>query len=250
MFAPASATAAASALVHSQHAVAAADDMQIEFNSLNASSDGDGDGKDLTNVIQATSDMTISSSTLSSSSPSAAAIAAASSSSSWELIIGLRNSSSLIYHNCLTNSQVSVSLNERQWDTHASFTPLSLVLSPDNDYLAIATDKNYHIVYKLGTNERVAFLAEHSCGEFGKPVLTWDSTSKYIYSNTEASFEILLYSVRIGKVIKRLQNGHKGSVRSLFYFLHGNSSNEELVNAPSKGFMLSCSFDKSIILWS
>jgi hypothetical protein len=56
-------------------------------------------------------------------------------------------------------AQRNVSLNEAEWDTHVSFNPLNLSLSPDRKYLLVATDKNMHIVLRVGTNKRLRTLA-------------------------------------------------------------------------------------------
>lgn len=41
---------------------------------------------------------------------------------------------------CTTNGQVS--LNENDWDTHVSFTVMSMAASSDGKYLLAATDKS------------------------------------------------------------------------------------------------------------
>lgn len=46
---------------------------------------------------------------------------------------------------CVVDRQVS--LNEKDWDTHVSFTVMSLAASPDGKYLLGATDKSRHGLY-------------------------------------------------------------------------------------------------------
>jgi WD domain, G-beta repeat len=121
----------------------------------------------------------------------------------WELVVALRDTAHLSYIDCtappaaaaavaIDRSQNSVekhvnntaatvstlpsfkarkvSLNEADWDTHVSFTPLCLSLSPDHKYLLIATDKGFHFVVRVGHSKRLRLLAGgHSCGNYGKP---------------------------------------------------------------------------------
>lgn len=67
-----------------------------------------------------------------------------------ELIIGLRDVCYLIYLHCSTFEQRQVSLNENDWDTHVSYTPLYLSVCPENKFLLIATDKSLHFIVKIG----------------------------------------------------------------------------------------------------
>lgn len=151
-----------------------------------------------------------------------------------ELIIGLRDCSELVYMNCTDFSQRQVSLNERAWDSHPSFVPLQLSLSPDRKYLLVATDKSFHFVLRLGTNERVRVLAEHTTGEYGKPRVCWDPTGRYLYCNTDSEHTVYVYSLASERVVSKL-SGHTGSVRDMS--VHART-------------LLTCSFDKSVILWT
>lgn len=151
-----------------------------------------------------------------------------------ELIIGLRDSSELVYMSCSDYTQRQVSLNERAWDSHPSFVPLQLSLSPDRRYLLVATDKSMHVVLRLGTNIRVRTLAAHSTGEFGKPRVRWDTTGRYVYCNSDSEHAVFVYSLSSERVVCKLV-GHTGSVRDAA--VHGR-------------YLASCSFDKSVILWS
>ena len=134
----------------------------------------------------------------------------------------------------ITLEEKNVSLNERDWDTHSSFTPLYLSVSPNQKFIAVATDKNFHIILKIGTNIRLKLLAEHTCGEYGKPKLAWDITGKYLYCNSELDHDIYIYSLASEKAIHKLQ-GHVGSVRDI---------------KVTHGYVISGSFDHSIITWN
>eukprot|EP01041_Mallomonas_annulata_P004261 gene4261-8482_t len=134
--------------------------------------------------------------------------------SPWQLIIGLRSSPYLLYVDCCTFEEIRVSMNERDWDTHPSFTPLFLSLSPNSKHLLVATDKHMHIIFKLGTSKRLRILASHSSGDYGRPRVAWDFTGHYVYSNSETDFDIHVYSVSQERVVEVIK-GHKGAVRDI-----------------------------------
>ena len=155
----------------------------------------------------------------------------------WELIIALRDTPHLTYLHCGTYEQRFVTLNETAWDTHCSFTPLHLAVSPNHKYLLIATDKNFHFIVKIGESKRLRLLAGgHSSGDFGKPRVSWDCTGKYIYCNNEDGTSITVYSISTEKPVRSL-SAHSGSVR-------------DVISHPSKSLVASASYDKSVILFS
>ncbi len=152
-----------------------------------------------------------------------------------ELVIGLRGVPYLIYLDVTNFEQRSVSINENEWDTHVSFTPLFLSISPDQKYILIATDKNMHIVLRRGTNRRVRTLTGHSCGDYGKPYALWDHTGKYIYCNSEEENALYVYSVASQRVVERLR-GHSGIIRAIA--VH-----------PQQSIVTTASYDKSVGIW-
>ena len=155
----------------------------------------------------------------------------------WELIIGLRDTAHLTYLHCSTYAQRFVSLNEADWDTHCSFTPLHMVVSPDRKYLLISTDKNLMFMVKIGTSKRLRiFAGGHSCGDYGKPSASFDSTGKYVYCNNEEGCSVCVYSVGSEKPVKFLA-AHSGSVRGVTCH-------------PSRALLATASYDKSVILWT
>ena len=154
----------------------------------------------------------------------------------WELIIALRDTAHLTYLHCGTYEQRFVTLNETVWDTHCSFTPLHLAVSPNQKYLLIATDKNFHFIVKIGESKRLRLLAGgHSSGDFGKPRVSWDCTGKYIYCNNEDGVSITVYSISTEKPVRSL-SAHTGSVR-------------DVVCHPTESLVASASYDKSVILF-
>jgi WD40 repeat protein len=152
-----------------------------------------------------------------------------------ELIIGLRGLCHLVYYHLITFEQRQISMNETDWNTHVSFTPLYLSISPNFRYLLIATDKSMHIIVKLGSNTRVRTLTGHQCGDYGKPVAEWDRSGCHVYCNSEEEHALYVYSVAREKVVDRLK-GHSGIIR-------GFSVN------PRNGQVATASYDKSVILW-
>jgi WD40 repeat protein len=153
---------------------------------------------------------------------------------SWDLIVGLRDKSHLLYLDCQSLEKKQVSLNVNDWDDHVSFVPLYLCLSPDMKYLVVATDKGQHFVYCLGTNKRVRCFASHACNAYGKPKMCWHGN--YLFSLSDDSCDILVYSVASERVVHRLA-GHHSSVR-------------DIVCHPTKFQAVSASFDKTVKLWS
>ena len=155
----------------------------------------------------------------------------------WELVIALRDTPHLTYLNTRTFEQRFISLNEADWDTHCSFTPLHLAVSPNLKYLLVATDKNFHFITAIGANKRLRILAGgHTCGDFGKPKASFDSTGKYVFCNNEDGSGVCVYSVSTEKPVRFL-TAHHGLVR-------------DVVCHPSLPLLVTGSHDKSVILWS
>ena len=152
-----------------------------------------------------------------------------------ELIIGLRGVPYLTYVNLQTMDSRTISVNENEWDTHVSFAPLYLSISPDQKYVLMATDKNMHIVMRVGTNRRVRTLTGHISGDYGKPYAVWDNTGKYIYCNSEEEHFLYVYSVASERVVEKLR-GHAGIIRSLA--VH-----------PRKSIVSTASYDKTVAIW-
>ena len=122
------------------------------------------------------------------------------------LVIGSRDSSSLLYLNCQTLERHNVSLNEKEFDTHVSFTPLHMSLSPDGNMLLIATDKHLMLLYEVGTNRRLRTFSGHSSGDYARPKVAWDASGKYIYSNSDADPYVYVYSVATTKIVEILKH--------------------------------------------
>jgi WD40 repeat protein len=152
-----------------------------------------------------------------------------------ELIIGLRDTAYLVYLPCATFIETRVSLNVNDWDTHCSFTPLHLALSPDKSLLLVASDKHMHFVYQVRTNKRLATLAGHSCSDYGKPRVAWHPSGKYVYSNSEHDNRLHIYSLASQRIVHSLA-GHSGLIK-------------DLAANSSSGVVATASYDKTLILW-
>eukprot|EP01033_Poteriospumella_lacustris_P002579 gene2579-1875_t len=158
-------------------------------------------------------------------------------SSDEELIIGLRGLPHLLYIDLNSYTQRCVSLNEHEWDQHVSYVPLALSLSPCKKYLLVATDKHVHLVFRLGTNNRVRIFSGHNAGDYGKPSVAWDASGTYIYSNSEEESAVYVYSLGTQRVERRL-TGHNGFIRSL------------AAHPTQPGFLITGSYDKTVKFWT
>lgn len=153
-----------------------------------------------------------------------------------ELIIGLRGLVHLLYVHMETFVQRAVSLNENDWDTHVSFVPLSLALSPCLRYLLVATDRHMLLVLRRGTNKRVRTLMGHACGDYGKPSVAWDASGSYVYCNSDEERVVYVYDLATQRVAAKLQ-AHRGIVRGI------------ATHPVTPGVLSSVSYDKSLIVW-
>jgi WD40 repeat protein len=152
------------------------------------------------------------------------------------LVVGLRDVHYLLYINCVTFAKTEVSLNANDWDHHVSFTPLALAVSHSNKYIAVATDKNMHLILKLFTNLRLKTLSSHISDDYGKPKIAWDQSDKYLYSNSQLDNNVHVYNVVTEKIIDTLE-GHTGQIRDIKH--HKVTRN-----------IISISQDHSVIEWA
>lgn len=152
------------------------------------------------------------------------------------MVISLRGLSHLLYVNCHTLVSHKVALNEHEWDTHVSFTVLHLALSPCKRFLVAATDKDIHIVYRCGTNERMQVLAGgHSSDAYGRPKVSWDCTSSYIFCNSQGDNNLHVYSLCSGRIVGTLRH-HTGQIR-------------DIACHSTRRALLTASYDHSVAEW-
>lgn len=155
--------------------------------------------------------------------------------SRFELVIALRDTNYLIYMDCETFEQRHISLNENDWDTHVSITPLFLLPSPDMQCVLVATDKNMHFLTRLGKSKRLKVYAGHNCGDYGKPKLAFDSTGQYIYGNSENDSSVFIYDVNSTSIVGKL-SGHKNIVK-------------DVCCSRRSRIVATASFDHTIVVW-
>lgn len=146
------------------------------------------------------------------------------------IIVPTRGAAHLLYINCHTLQHRKVSLNEQSWDSHCSFNVLHMSLSPNGKHLLVATDKDFHIILKTGTNKRISLLAGHMCNDYGKPKTAWDITGKYVYSNNQADHNVLVYAVNTGKISATLV-GHRGQIRDIKSRVCGSTGARAILTA-------------------
>ena len=87
-----------------------------------------------------------------------------------QLIVALRDTHNLVCIKLDNFTQYLFSMNENVWDTHVSFNALFIAVHPDRQTFVICTDKDQHIVFRLGeSTKRIRILCEHTCGQYGRP---------------------------------------------------------------------------------
>lgn len=147
-------------------------------------------------------------------------------------------------------------MNENEWDTHVSFTPMALKISPNNKLLMLATDKNLIIFYEPGTNKRILTINNNNiCGEYSNPNqgICWSNCSEFIYCisdgdegkiktsndnmNQNSNFSIKILSLIDGREVGSL-TGHSNKIRSIYM----STINDKMI-------LSSASYDKSVKIW-
>lgn len=119
-------------------------------------------------------------------------------------------------------------------DTHISFTPMDLSVSPNGRYLLVSTDKDRLIMYSLETGNVIRTLYGANNDGYSNPKHCWHPTGLYIYS-TSQNFSIVVWETATQKVVAELK-GHTSNIRDLFY-------------SPETSTLMSCGFDKTVHVW-
>mmetsp|Transcript_11740 Transcript_11740/g.37366 ORF Transcript_11740/g.37366 Transcript_11740/m.37366 type:complete len:373 (+) Transcript_11740:27-1145(+) len=152
------------------------------------------------------------------------------------LVVAARNEPFLRYVDLATMAETRVSLNASVWDTHVSFDVLSLAVSPDRKYLAVATSKHRHVVYRARENAHVRVLTGHASDDFANTRIAWlgPGHDSLVSSSTDTSLH--QWDFATGKRILKLDAAHAMPVRNL-------------ATLPSLGILATTSFDKAAKLW-
>lgn len=125
------------------------------------------------------------------------------------------------------------------FDDHVSFAVLSLVPSPNGEYIAAATDASRNIILKAGTDKIVRNLYGHKNDGFSNPKIAWSSNGQYLYGNSQDENDIYVWDIASSSIVKRLEGnagGHTSFVRDIF-------------SSCTTDTLASISFDKSAKIW-
>ncbi|CAM9438856.1 unnamed protein product [Pylaiella littoralis] len=152
-----------------------------------------------------------------------------------ELVVSARGQPHLTYVDVETLQQRRVSLNEKEWDTHVSFTVMSMAASADGRYLLAATDKNRNILWRAGSNNRVRTLMGHTADDYFQPRVQWDPSGLFSYCNSSGDHDVHVHCLASGRVVERLKS-HGGVIRDI----HHDPWTQVLVTA---------SYDKTVRVW-
>ncbi|CAN0162321.1 unnamed protein product [Scytosiphon promiscuus] len=152
-----------------------------------------------------------------------------------ELVVSARGQPHLTYVNIETLQQRRVSLNEKEWDTHVSFTVMSMAASADGKYLLAATDKSRNILWRAGTNTRVRTLMGHTTDDYFQPRVQWDPSGMFSFCNSSGDHDVHVHCLASGRVVDRLK-GHGGVIRDIHH-------------DPTRKLLLTASYDKTVKIW-
>lgn len=150
-----------------------------------------------------------------------------------ELAIGSREDHLIHLVNLNSLERREINMNALG-DTHISFTPMDLSVSPNGRYLLVSTDKDRLILYSLATGNVIRTFYGASNDGYSNPKHCWHPTGLYIYS-TSQNYTIVVWEVATMKVVAELK-GHTNTVRDL-YFSAENST------------LISAGFDKTVHVW-
>ncbi|GAX17404.1 hypothetical protein FisN_5Hh049 [Fistulifera solaris] len=119
-------------------------------------------------------------------------------------------------------------------DYHVSFTIMHLQLSPNQQYLAAATDANRNIILDLN-GDIVRNLYGHTADEFSTPKIVWANDS-YVVGNTQDQAALCVWDVASSQLVERLTIPHTQPIRALC--------------SSGKNFVVTISFDKQACFWT
>ncbi|CAN0393860.1 unnamed protein product [Ectocarpus sp. 8 AP-2014] len=152
-----------------------------------------------------------------------------------ELVVSARAQPHLTYVNIETLQQRRVSLNEKEWDTHVSFTVMSMAASGDGKYLLAATDKSRNILWRAGSNARVRTLMGHTTDDYFQPRVQWDPSGLFSYCNSSGDHDVHVHCLASGRVVEQLK-GHRAVIRDIHH-------------DPSRRVLVTASYDKTVKVW-
>lgn len=151
------------------------------------------------------------------------------------LYVGIRESNYLQIFDMNGFEKTKLNMNAAG-DDHVSFSALHLSFSPtDHQYLLVGTDRSRNILYREGSSEPVRNFWGANNDLYSNPRCAWHPTGKYVYS-TSQDHTIHCWEVANQTNVSKL-TGHKSTVRDLTFL-------------NNKNILASCSFDKTVKIWT
>lgn len=130
--------------------------------------------------------------------------------------------------------QVNLNVDSAGYDHHVSFTIMDLQLSPNQQYLAAATDANRNMVLDLN-GAIVRNLYGHMADGYSTPKIVWGNDS-YVMSNTQDEGALCVWDVASSQLVERLKLPHTQPIRAIC--------------SNGRNLVVSTSFDKHTCLWT
>eukprot|EP01130_Rhizamoeba_saxonica_P015230 TRINITY_DN6790_c2_g1_i2.p1 TRINITY_DN6790_c2_g1~~TRINITY_DN6790_c2_g1_i2.p1 ORF type:complete len:130 (+),score=12.99 TRINITY_DN6790_c2_g1_i2:118-507(+) len=120
-------------------------------------------------------------------------------------------------------------------DEFVSFNCLNLVATPDQNHVIATTDNNRSIMFKVGTHLQARNFYGTVNNEFSRPTSIVDISSSLLFSTSQDQ-NIYVFDMANEQIIHQYQ-GHNAVIRDL------------AIN-PNDGQLASCSYDKTVKIWS
>ena len=106
----------------------------------------------------------------------------------------------------------------------------------------------------VGRTNRVRLLAGgHSCGDYGKPKVSWDASGKYVYCNSDEGDAVCVYEVASERPARVVRGAHNGQAVRDVVCLGASAGLGH--GGPGRGglglgaVVATASYDKSVAVW-
>jgi len=124
---------------------------------------------------------------------------------------------------------------------HVSFAVLDMSPSPENKYLALATDTSRNIILNVETGKQVRNLYGHQNDGFSQPKIAWSHNGQYIFGNTQQDNSLVVWDIASSQIVERIddtqeKDGHSGQIRCIY-------------SSKESDTIVTTSFDKSTKIW-
>lgn len=121
-------------------------------------------------------------------------------------------------------------------DDHISFAAMDMALSADDEWAAIATDRDQLHLMHLPTGAHMRSYFGHSADAMSMPRVAWPAAAPGLLLATSQDYSLCVYDLVSARLLHRLR-GHRAVVRCLDV-------------SPEGRFLVCGSFDKSLSIWS